>query len=198
MTDYSLEEVLTIIEENGQGREVFMSLFRDPLFIADELTADDCAEVFEGILKGKDDLTKERLKNLCATYDADLEEIVNGITNAAEKVEQEEGKDKMKLETTTEKPKRFRGRIFRFRKNFPVGTNIFDPKVFILKGMEEGVERWEEIDRNLFIDLKAMTDEDHVRTTFNDGVIWDIEIRTDARRERMFTTIAKHCYDVEL
>ena len=64
MTDYSLEEVLTIIEENELGRDVFMSLFRDSYFVADQLTAEDCGEVFEGILKGKDDLTRERLKKL--------------------------------------------------------------------------------------------------------------------------------------
>jgi hypothetical protein len=157
----TLEEILSLIEENELGRDVFMHLFRDAYFVADQLTTDDCAEGFEGILKGKDDLTRDRLKKAV-------------------------------------KPQRFTGRVFKFRKKFSGGKNSFNPKVFILKGMEEGVERWEEIDGNLFVDLKAMTNEDHVRTTFNDGEVWDIEIKTDRRRERMFTTIAKHCYGVEV
>lgn len=103
-----------------------------------------------------------------------------------------------KAEGDAPKPQRFTGRVFKFRKKFLAEMNRFNPKVFILKGMEEGVERWEEIDGNLFVDLRAMTSEDHVRTTFNDGEIWDIEIKTDRRRERMFTTIAKHCYGVEV
>ena len=180
----TLEEILSLIEENELGRDVFMHLFRDAFFVADQLTADDCAEVFEGILKGKDDLTRDRLKKLCAVYDADLDEVVKVVE--ADKAEK------------AVEPRRFTGRTFKFRKKFPVGTNIFNPKVFILKGMEEGVERWEEIDANLFVDLKAMTDEAQARTTFNDGEVWDIEIKTDRRRERMFTTIAKHCYGVEV
>lgn len=75
----TLEEILSLIEENELGREVFMHLFRDSYFVADQLTADDCAEVFEGILKGKDDLTRDRLKKLCAVYDADLDEVVKGF-----------------------------------------------------------------------------------------------------------------------
>ena len=107
----------------------------------------------------------------------------------------EEGKAEMKQETTTEKPKRFRGRIFRFRSE--VGETYLETKYFYFKG-KNGEAEWVEIDWNLYIDLKAMVDEVDVRTTFNSGGIWDLEIRTDARRERMFTTIAKHCYGVEV
>lgn len=185
----TLEEILSLIEENELGRNVFMYLFRDASFVANQLTADDCAEVFEGILKGKDDLTRDRLKKLCAVYDADLDEVVNGM--AADKTEADKAEEAVK-------PRRFTGRVFKFRKKFSGGKNCFNPKVFILKGMEEGIERWEEIDGNLFVDLKAMTDEAQARTTFNDGEVWDIEIKTDRRRERMFTTIAKHCYGVEV
>lgn len=177
MTEYGLEEVMNLIEENGLGREVFMSLFRDSFFIADELTADDCAEVFEGILKGKDDLTKERLESLCRAYDADLGEIVNGKAEA------------------TERKQRFTGRTYRFRKVF--GQSYRDVKYFILRGEKDEGE-WVSIDGNLYIDLKAMVDEVDVRTTLNEGDIWELEIKTDARRERMFTTIAKHCYGVEV
>lgn len=176
----TLEEILRLIEENELGRDVFMHLFRDSFFIADKLTADDCAEVFEGILKGKDDLTRDRLKKLCAVYDADLDEVVNGI--------KEEGK-------VMERKQRFTGRKFRFKKEF--GKNAFDVKYFIFLGQKDEGE-WLAIDGNLFVDLKAMTDEDNARTVFRGGNVWEIEIKTDRRRERMFTTIAKHCYDVEV
>lgn len=177
MTEYGLEEVLTLIEENGLEREVFMSLFRDSFFIADELTADDCAEVFEGILKGKEDLTKERLEALCAAYDADLNEIVNG---------KDEGE---------ERKQRFTGRTFHFRKVF--GQSYRDVKYFIFRGREDD-GKWVEIDANLYVDLKAMVDEVDVRTTLNEGDIWELEIKTDRQRERMFTTIAKYGYGVEV
>lgn len=78
--DLDLKEVLELIEDNGLERDVFMWLFRKSQALNARMTADDCVEVFEGILKGKEDLTRDRLKNLCATYDADLEEIVNGIS----------------------------------------------------------------------------------------------------------------------
>ena len=123
MTEYGLEEVLTLIEENGLEREVFMRLFRDSFFIADELTADDCAEVF--------------------------------------------------------------------------GKTVADTKYFIFRDKEDKGE-WVQIDGNLFIDLKAMIDEDKVRTLYIKTDVVELEIRTDARRERMFTTIAKHCYGVEV
>lgn len=177
MTEYGVEEVLTLIEENGLEREVFMHLFRDSYFVADQLTADDCGEVFEGILKGKEDLTKERLEALCVAYDADLNKIVNG---------KNEGE---------ERKQRFTGRVFRFRKEF--GKTVADTKYFIFRDKEDKGE-WVQIDGNLFIDLKAMIDEDKVRTLYTKTDVVELEIRTDARRERMFTTIAKHCYSVEV
>lgn len=175
MTEYGLEEVLTLIEENGLEREVFMHLFRDSFFIADELTADDCAEVFEGILKGKEDLTKERLEALCAAYDADLNEIVDG--------------------KAVERKQHFTGRTFNFRKVF--GQSYRDVKYFIFRGEKDEGE-WVEIDANLYVDLKAMVDEVDVCTTLNEGDIWELEIKTDRQRERMFTTIAKYGYGVEV
>lgn len=192
----TLEEILRLIEENELGRDVFMHLFRDASFVANQLTADDCAEVFEGILKGKDDLTRDRLKKLCAVYDADLDEVVNRM--AADKTE-DEGKAEPVAETKTEvnapKSQRFIGRFFRFRKEF--GKNVSEVKYFYFK-VKEGDGEWVEIDRNMFVDLKAMTDEDKACTTFNQDGIWEVEIYADSRRERMFTTIAKHCYGVEV
>lgn len=191
----TLEEILSLIEENELGRDVFMHLFRDSYFVADQLTADDCAEVFEGILKGKDDLTKERLESLCRAYDADLDEVVKGL--GPDKAE-DEGKAEPVAETKPEvnapKPQRFMGRFFRFRKEF--GKNVSEVKYFYFK--QEGDGEWVEIDRNMFVDLKAMTDEDKACTTFSQDGIWEVEIYADSRRERMFTTISKHCYGVEV
>ena len=185
--DLDLKEALEIIEENGLERDVFMWLFRNSTALKERMTADDCAEVFEGILKGKDDLTKERLEALCAEYDADLNEIVNGAVEG-EQVKQA-------VVEVKERKQRFTGKIFRFRKVF--GQSYRDVKYFILRG-EKDFGEWVEIDANLYVDLKAMVDEVNVRTTFNDGDIWELEIRTDARRERMFTTIAKYGYNVEV
>jgi hypothetical protein len=72
----TLEEILSLIEENELGRDVFMHLFRDASFVANQLTADDCA-----------------------VYDADLDEVVNGM--AADKTE-DEGKAEPVAETKTE------------------------------------------------------------------------------------------------
>lgn len=177
MTEYGLEEVLNLVEENGLGREVFMSLFRDSYFVADQLTADDCAEVFEGILKGKEYLTKERLEKLCEAYDADLNEVVSG---------KDEGE---------ERKQRFTGRTFRFKKE--LAKNYIDTKYFIFLD-KNGNGEWVEIDRNLYIDLREMKDEDKVCMRFVENNVLEYEIKTDRRRERMFTTIAKYGYGVEV
>jgi len=182
--DLDLKEALEIIEENGLERDVFMWLFRNSQALNARMTADDCVEVFGGILKGKADLTKERLEALCATYDANLNEIVNGRTVEAEPVKQE-GK-------AMERKQRFTGRTFRFRKE--PGKSYLVYRCFIQKGEGE----WMEISRDLYIDLKAMVNEEDARTTLNKGGFIEYEIKTDARRERMFTTIAKHCYGVEV
>lgn len=183
MSEYKVEDALQIIIENDLGREVFMSLFRDAEFVAHNLTEDDCAEVFEGILKGKDDLTKERLKSLCASYDTDLAEVL---------AERAEAKAEVKKLYNS---KRYSGRVFRFRKEF--GVRVTDLKYF-MQLQQDGEDRWVEIDGSLFVDLRAMTEADKHFTTTRGSNAWEIEVKTDARRERMFTTIAKHCYGLEV
>lgn len=96
---------------------------------------------------------------------------------------------------TMERKQRFTGRTFRFRKE--LAKHYVDTKYFIFLGQKDNGE-WIEIDRNLYIDLRAMTNEDKVYMQFTGNNVLEYEIKTDARRERMFTTIAKHWYGVEV
>jgi hypothetical protein len=49
-------------------REEFMEAFRDDYELAEELTADDCVEIFLGILKGGSDITYKLLTELEKEY----------------------------------------------------------------------------------------------------------------------------------
>lgn len=67
--DLDLKEALEIIEENGLERDVFMWLFRNSQALNARMTADDCVEVFLGILKGSEDLTDDLINKLKANYE---------------------------------------------------------------------------------------------------------------------------------
>lgn len=95
-----------------------------------------------------------------------------------------------------DRSKRYTGRVFRFRKEFE-GRALDDVRHFIQ--LQQGREkRWVEIEVSLFVDLRAMTSDYDRLTTWRGGNVWEIEVKTDARRERMFTTIAKNCYGLEV
>lgn len=182
--DLDLKEALEIIEENGLERDVFMWLFRKSTALNARMTADDCAEVFEGILKGKEDLTKERLESLCRAYDTDLAEVLAGS-------EPPKG-----AEYKLDRSKRYTGRVFKFRKEF--GWRALDDVRYFIQLEQGGEERWVEIDGNLFIDVRVMTSDYDSHTTWRESNVCEIEVKTDARRERMFATIAKNCYGLEV
>lgn len=61
-------------------RAAFMGYFRGEA-ICQELSVDDCIEVFMGILKGQDDITKRLLENLCSDYDTDLATVLAAKPN---------------------------------------------------------------------------------------------------------------------
>lgn len=192
--DLDLKEALEIIEENGLERDVFMWLFHNSTALNARMTADDCAEVFEGILKGKADLTKERLESLCRAYDTDLAEVLAESEPLNEEVKK------------LDRSKRYTGRVFRFRKEFErrvkdnsqeFGVRVLDVRYF-MQLRQDGEERWVEIDGNLFTDLRAMTGLYDWATITQDSQGCELKVKTDARRERMFATIAKNCYGLEL
>lgn len=72
----TLEEVLKLIEDNNLERDVFMHLYRESDRLNEQMSSDDCAEVWIGILKGSDDITAENLENLARKYDLDLDEVL--------------------------------------------------------------------------------------------------------------------------
>lgn len=192
--DLDLKEALEIIEDNGLERDVFMWLFHNSTALNARMTADDCVAVFEGILKGKDDLTKERLESLCRAYDTDLAEVLAGS-------ESPKG-----AEYKLDRSKRYTGRVFKFRKEFgprvldvrhELGARVLDVRYF-MQLQQDGEDRWVEIDGNLFVDLRAMTGRYNWATITQDHNGCELKVKTDARRERMFTTIAKNCYGLEV
>lgn len=72
----TLEEVLKLIEDNNLERDVFMHLYRESDKLNEQMSSDDCAEVWIGILKGSDDITAENLEKLALMYDVDLDEVL--------------------------------------------------------------------------------------------------------------------------
>lgn len=72
-----LVEVLGFIADDKLDRDVFMTLFRESINLVDTMSADDCVEVFLGVLKGEQDLTRELLEKLCNEYGTNLEEVLN-------------------------------------------------------------------------------------------------------------------------
>lgn len=71
-----LVEVLGFIADDKLDRDVFMTLFRESINLVDTMSADDCVEVFLGVLKGEQDLTRELLEKLCNEYGTHLEEVL--------------------------------------------------------------------------------------------------------------------------
>ena len=72
----TLEEVLKLVEDNNLERDVFMHLYRESDKLNEQMSSDDCAEVWTGILKGSDDITAENLETLAWMYDVDLDEVL--------------------------------------------------------------------------------------------------------------------------
>lgn len=95
-----------------------------------------------------------------------------------------------------DRSKRYTGRVFKFRKEF--GWRALNDVRYFIQLEQGGEERWVEIDGNLFIDLRAMTSDYDSHTTWRGASTCEIEVKTDARRERMFVTIAKNCYGLEV
>lgn len=71
-----LVEVLGFIADDKLDRDVIMTLFRESINLVDTMSADDCVEVFLGVLKGEQDLTRELLEKLCNEYGTNLEEVL--------------------------------------------------------------------------------------------------------------------------
>lgn len=71
-----LVEVLGFIADDKLDRDVFMTLFRESINLVDTMSADDCVEVFLGVLQGEQDLTRELLEKLCNEYGTNLEEVL--------------------------------------------------------------------------------------------------------------------------
>ena len=55
------------------NREQFLDFFRNSDAFNEEMTADDCIELFLGSLKGQSDITHKLLEQLCGNYDSSLE-----------------------------------------------------------------------------------------------------------------------------
>lgn len=71
-----LNEILNAIAWQGLERAVFMHLFRYSERLHNQLSPDDCCEVFAEILQGQGDIDKELLKGLENDYDVDLVKIL--------------------------------------------------------------------------------------------------------------------------
>ena len=78
MTKLGLNDILNAIAWQGLERDVFMHLFRYSERLHNQLSTDDCCEVFAEILQGQSDIDKELLRGLEGDYDVDLVEILTG------------------------------------------------------------------------------------------------------------------------
>lgn len=65
-------------------RDQFMNAFRDDDNLCEELSDDDCREVFSGILKGESDLTWELFEETCINYGVDFEDIAKAYVKEVE------------------------------------------------------------------------------------------------------------------
>ncbi len=74
-------------------REQFLEYFRSDKF-QEEMSADDCLEIFMGSLKGSSDITKENIKELASTYNVDIEKVMKKdsteLTDALMEIEMDE------------------------------------------------------------------------------------------------------------
>ena len=57
-------------------RDQFMAYFRSDAF-NEEMSADDCVEIFLGSLKGQSDITKRLLETLCHEYGTKLDHVLS-------------------------------------------------------------------------------------------------------------------------
>ncbi|MCK5017859.1 MAG: hypothetical protein KAS32_12420 [Candidatus Peribacteraceae bacterium] len=57
-------------------RRQFMDFFRSDKF-QEEMTADDCKEIFLSVLKGSSDLSIDLFRELCDNYDTPLQTVLN-------------------------------------------------------------------------------------------------------------------------
>lgn len=57
-------------------REEFMEAYRDNDELGESLTPDDCVEIFLGVLKGSEDITKDLLETLLKEYQVSNLKIV--------------------------------------------------------------------------------------------------------------------------
>jgi len=64
-------------------RDVFMDLYRDSETLNDYMSADDCSEVFSGILKGGSDISVELFNDIAAAYNVDLHMVDSAIADKA-------------------------------------------------------------------------------------------------------------------
>lgn len=62
-------------------RDEFMDAFRNNDNLCEELSDDDCREVFAGILKGESDLTGELFEQVCSNYGVNFEVIARAYLN---------------------------------------------------------------------------------------------------------------------
>ncbi len=60
-------------------REQFLDYFRSDDY-SNQMSADDCIEVFRGALKGSSDLTQELLEEVCSDYDTSLTEVLGNVS----------------------------------------------------------------------------------------------------------------------
>lgn len=71
-----LQQILAEIKSNGLEWAVFMELYRNSDELNEQMSADDCVEVFTGILKGAEDLSFDLFDNVCHEYDVDIVELM--------------------------------------------------------------------------------------------------------------------------
>ena len=74
-------EILNAIAWQGLEREIFMHLFRYSERLHNQLSPDDCCEVFAEILQGQGDIDKELLRGLENDYDVYLVKILTEEEN---------------------------------------------------------------------------------------------------------------------
>lgn len=73
------KQIDKLLKASGSsGRDLFMHFFRSDGY-NEQLSVDDCLEVFVQSLKGSSDITPDLIIELCGDYDIDAEELAKGI-----------------------------------------------------------------------------------------------------------------------
>jgi len=60
------------------GREAFMEFFRSDDW-HNQMSVDDCVEIWMGCLTGNSDITRESMEELCNNYGVSLDEVIKRI-----------------------------------------------------------------------------------------------------------------------